>query len=167
MDRAAPPTAHGVFKPVGHVVLSFPTSDDQAAAARALAQHGFGEEAVTAYSDAQMRAQAMADLESASSLATIGQEVNLVKAHLALADEGFHFLVVEAQDDALARRVAEIARPFRAERAQRYGRFVIEELIEHPQDEPQMAESPDRGLDAQTPTGLEAERAWRRRAARG
>ncbi len=42
------------------------------------------------------------------------------------------------------------------------GNFIIEELIEHADDESQVAESPDRGLDAQTPSGLEAERVQRR-----
>lgn len=95
-------------------------------------------------------------------MATIGQEVNLVKAHLALADMGYHFLVVEAADLPIAQRVAEMVRPFKAERAQLYGRFVIEDLIQHPGEEAQVAESPDRGLDAQTPSGLEQERAVRR-----
>jgi hypothetical protein len=36
-------------------------------------------------------------------------------------------------------------------------------VIEHIDDEPQVAESPDRGLDAQTPSGREGERALRRR----
>jgi hypothetical protein len=38
----------------------------------------------------------------------------------------------------MARRVADTAKPFKAERAQHYGHFVIEELIAHVDDEPQV-----------------------------
>ena len=46
-----------------------------------------------------------------------------------------------------------------AERAQLYGRFIIEEMITHAADMPQVKESPDSGLDPQTPSGEEKERA--------
>jgi len=46
---------------------------------------------------------------------------------------------------------------------QHYGNFIIEELID-PGARPQVAESPDRGLDERTPPGEEAARAQRRRA---
>jgi hypothetical protein len=107
--------------------------------------------------------QVDSDLDNAGALAAIGQEVNLVKAHRALAEQGYHFLVVHADDDDQAQRIADTVKGFNAERAQHYGHFIIEELISHPDDEPQVAESPDRGLDAQTPSGFEDERAWRHR----
>jgi hypothetical protein len=163
MDKTDPPTSHGVFKPVGHVVVSFPTADDAAAAAAALRDVGLSGDAVNRYSDKQMIEQGERDMERATSLASLGQELNLVKAHLALARLGYHFLVVKVSDDDEALRVADAVRPHRAERAQHYGSFVIEELIEHPDDEPQVAESPDRGLDAQTPSGFEEERVMRHR----
>lgn len=162
MDKNTPPTSHGVFKPVDHVVISFPSAEHAGKAADALRQHGLDGAALTTYTDREMREQAIGDLGRASAVATIGQEVNLVKARLALADMGYHFLVVEAADRPVAQRIAALARPFGAERAQLYGRFVIEDLIQHADDEPQVAESPDRGLDAQTPSGLEQERALRR-----
>jgi hypothetical protein len=164
MDKQDPPTSHGVFKPVGHVVISFPSADDQAQAAQALGALGLGEGDITRYSAAEMTRQVETDLQRATGLASLGQELNLVKAQGELAALGYHFLVVQASDDEMARRIAETARPFHAERAQHYGNFVIEELIEHADDEPQVAESPDRGLDAQTPSGHEGERAARRRS---
>lgn len=163
MDKTDPPTSHGVFKPVGHVVVSFPTADDATAATAALRELGLRADAVTRYSDDEMTQQAERDAERAGSLASLGQELNLVKAQLALARLGYHFLVVEVDDDEAARRVADTVRPHGAERAQHYGMLLIEELIEHPGDGPQVAESPDRGLDAQTPSGFEEERASRRR----
>jgi hypothetical protein len=163
MDKSEPPNSHGVFKPVGHVVISFPNRADLRGAAQALRGIGLEESALTAYTPEEMQRQARADIAQADNLASIGQDLNLVKAHLVLAEHGYHFLVVQVGNDAQARRVADAAKAHNAERAQHYGNWIIEELIEHPDDEPQVAESPDRGLDAQTPSGLESERVQRHR----
>ena len=40
MDKQNPQTSHGVFKPVDHVVISFPSAEDQASAVQALAGIG-------------------------------------------------------------------------------------------------------------------------------
>lgn len=159
------PVSFGVFKPVGHVVISFPGAEEADAAVQALAGLGVSGGDVHRYTDTQMMAQIDEDLERASPLAAIGQELNLVKAHRALAERGYHFLVVKADDD-LARRVADTVKPLGAERAQLYGSFIIEELIEHSTDLPQVGESPDRRLDAQTPSGDEGERAEMERGGR-
>lgn len=156
----------GVFKPVDHVVLSFPSAEQASGAEQSLAKIGLqGVPAVRRLSDRQMLAQIDRDLSKASSLAAVGQEVNLVKAHRALAERGYHWLVVRAPGRAQALQVAQVAHAHGAERAQHYGNFIIEELID-PGTRPQVAESPDRGLDAQMPSGEEAERARvkRRRA---
>lgn len=149
----------GVFKPVGHVVISFPSAEQSAQAQAALARLGVPAEDIRAYTDRQMLAQIEVDIAQASPLASIGQELNLVLAHKALAERGYHWLIVKAGNDELAVQVAECVRPFGAERAQQYGNFIIIELIEHATDLPQVAESPDRGLDAQTRSGTEAENA--------
>jgi hypothetical protein len=103
-----------------------------------------------------MKRQADIDIEQAGVLAGIGQELNLVKAHRELAEQGHSFLVVKADNDDRTQQVADIARRFNAARAQKYGRLLIEELIDVGSDERQVAESPDRGLDAQTRSGREA-----------
>lgn len=151
----------GVFKPVGHVLISFASAAQRDGAADAMRDAGLGADDSTLrrISDREMVQQADEDLARASPLANLGQELNLVKAQRELALIGYHFLLVRADDDDAARRVAEIAGQHRAERAQHYGQFVVEELIQHPGEEAQVAESPDRGLDAQTPSGTEAERA--------
>jgi hypothetical protein len=149
----------GVFKPVGHVVISFPRAEQADAAHQALQQAGLATGRVMRYTDREMLEHIDEDLANASPLAGVGQELNLVRAHRELAARGYHWLVVHAPDDAQARRVAEAVRPHGAERAQSYGRFVVEELLERPGGLPQVAESPDRGLDAQTPSGEEAEAA--------
>ena len=149
----------GVFKPVDHVVISFPTGEQADAAAQALHKATSGATTVRRLTDREMLSQIEQDLQKASSLAAVGQELNLIKAHRALAERGYHWLVVHASDRDQAAQVAQIARAHGAERAQLYGNFIIEELIEHPDDEPQVAESPDRGLDSGTVSGTEDERA--------
>lgn len=150
----------GVFKPVGYVVISFPTAEDAKETARDLDREiGLHGDSITYMSDREMLSQIDRDLERASSLAGVGQDLNLVKAHQALAEQGYHWLIVKAKNDEQAARIADCAKSHNAERAQHYGHFVIEELISHPTDMPQVAESPDKGLDAQTPSGKEAQRA--------
>ena len=157
----------GVFKPVGHVVISFPDAAAADRAETALATLGLKPGAVRRYSDREMLRQIDADVANASPLASVGQEMNLVLAHRALAERGYHWLVVYASSDEQARSIADTARAHGAERAQHYGHFIIEELIERPGNIPQGAESPDRGLDAQTPSGKEAEVAEMRKTVGG
>jgi methionyl-tRNA formyltransferase len=156
MNPTDRPEAYGVFKPVGHVIVAFPTESDAQAALTALMQEGFDASDIVAYSPAQMKRQADIDIEQAGVLAGIGQELNLVKAHREMAEKGHSFLVVHAPKDAQAQQVADTARRFNATRAQSYGHLVIEELIEVGSGDHQVAESPDRGLDAQTRSGEEA-----------
>ena len=150
------PEAYGVFKPVGHVIVALPTAADAQGARSALLADGFTADEIVAYSPDEMKRQADIDIEQAGVLAGIGQELNLVKSHRDLAEKGYSFLVVRAPKDEEAQRVADIARRFNATRAQSYGRLMIEELIEVGSGEKQVAESPDRGLDAQTRSGREA-----------
>lgn len=147
MNKQEHPTSNGVFMPVGHVVISFPSAQDMSAALEKMHGIGLRDEALTTYTAQEMQAQAEGDIERATGLASLGQDLNLVKSHLKLARAGYHFLVVEAEDDDRVEQVAQIAREHRAERAQSYGRFMIEELIEQPGDTRQVFESPERGLD--------------------
>jgi hypothetical protein len=150
----------GVFKPVGHVVVSFANAALAEGAGKALKDSGLARDAsLRAISDSGMTAQADTDIAQATPLASLGQELNLVKAHRELALLGYHFLVVKADDNEHASRIADVVRKYGAERAQHYGHFIVEELIEHATDTVQYADTPDRGLDARTPSGLESERA--------
>lgn len=141
-------TSFGVFKPVGHVVLSFPSADDAAHARQALGEVDLAPDAIQAVTDDQMLAQVEAELARASPVAAIGVDLNLRRYHGELARRGFHFLVVKADNDEQASRIARIAQRCNAERAQHYGHFIIEELINPDPGRNQVAESPDRGLDA-------------------
>ena len=156
MNTTTPPQAYGVFKPVGQVIVALPTDQDARDAMSALLAAGFAPKDIAFYTPEEMVSQADVDIDQAGVLAGIGQELNLVKAHRELAAQDHSFIVVRAPKDDEARRVADIARRFNASRAQKYGRLVIEELIEVGSGEKQVAESTDRGLDAQTRTGQEA-----------
>ena len=154
MDSTERPDAYGAFKPVGHVIVSFPTQSDMQGALSALLTSGFANDEVIVYSPDQMKRQAETDIEHAGMLASIGQDLNLMKANLDLAERGHSFLVVRATTDEHAQQVADIARRFNATRAQKYGSFLIEELIEVGSGETQVFESADRGLDSQTRLGV-------------
>ena len=151
------PTAYGVFKPVGHVLMSF--ADVAAADAAVLALHvgGFAGADIHRYSPQEMCAQAEHDIANASPLATIGQELNLVKAQLALAQLGAYFVLVGAESGEQVQAATSVAIACHASRAQRYGSLMIEELVPVGHTARQVAESPDRGLDAQTRSGQEGE----------
>ena len=144
------PTTFGVYRPVGHVLLSFPGQALADQAATALLASGFSPQDLVRYTAAQMVAQAEFDIGNATALASLGQDLNLVKAQLAWAQQGQAFVAVRANDDELPKVVA-VAKTCQASRAQRYGLLVVEEMLPVGTDEHQIAESPDRGLDAQTP----------------
>lgn len=99
MDKAHPPENFGVFSPVGHSVLAFRSATDLEAAATALGRAGFAADTLTRYTPQEMAAQADADLRSVSPMASLGQDLNLVKAHRDLACQGCSFLVVVTPDD--------------------------------------------------------------------
>ena len=86
-------------------------------------------------------------------LANIGQELNLVKQQRDLAEQGHPFVSVLAPEDDAARRAADIVARYNADRAQKFGRLIIEELIEPGSGQRQAKESPDTGLDPQTHSG--------------
>ena len=146
MDKQNIPESFGVFKPVGHVVLTFRTADDLQAAEAALSEQGFAASDMVRYTPAEMIAQVDAEVRKASPLAALGQDLNLIKAHRELAHSGCSFLVVHAPEQAHVDKVNAVAHTLKAVAAQRYGRFITEELIEDNGN--QTNESPDTGLDA-------------------
>lgn len=151
MDKQNPPKAYGVFKPVGHVLMAFRAEDDLHAAETALMQQGFAGDDLTAYAPQEMLSQTEEDIHNAGFLATIGQEMNLVKSHRAFAEAGCSFLAVRAPHAEQIKQATEVAKQNHAASAQHYGRFIIEELISSPRGDQQVFESPDRGLDVHVP----------------
>jgi hypothetical protein len=130
MKKEYRPEFLGVFDPVGHVVVSFPPGADVDAAVQRLDGAGFPGGKIQRYSPEEMQAQAGEELQQASPMADFGQELNLVRSHGHLARQGYSFLVVHAPKLEQAQEVAAIVQQFNAHRAQRYGRLIIEEMIE-------------------------------------
>ncbi|HPU50104.1 MAG TPA: hypothetical protein PK359_00985 [Burkholderiaceae bacterium] len=116
-------------------------------AAETLTRSGFAADDLVRYTPEEMSAQADRQIDSASSMASFGQELNLIKAHRTLAEEGCSFLVVPAPSDELAEQAAAVAKSQHAVAAQRYGRFIIEELVERAPGTTQTFESAEKGLD--------------------
>ena len=154
MNNSNSQTAYGVFKPVGHVLASFPTERDARSAVEALKQAGFPN--VAFYPASEVLERAERDIKNSGVLANIGQELNLVKQQRDLAEEGHPFVSVLAPEDDAARRAADIVARYNADRAQKFGRLIIEELIEPGTGQRQAKESPDTGLDPQTRSGNES-----------
>ena len=154
MNNSNSQTAYGVFKPVGHVLASFPSERAARSAVEALKRAGFP--TVAFYSAEEVRRRAERDIANAGVLATIGQELNLVKQQRDLAAKGHPFVSVLAEKDDEARRAGDIVARYNADRAQKYGRLIIEELIEPGTGQRQTKESPDTGLDPQTRSGHES-----------
>ena len=161
MKTGEHPTSFGVFSPVGHVVVSLPQGADVAALRIELDAAGFGPASIQALSATDMLAQADGDLAQASPLAAIGQDLNLVKAQRELALLGHSFLVIEAAGDEQAAAIGPIVERYGASRAQHYGRWVVEELIDVGSESVQVNESADTGLDAQTPSGKQGETSFK------
>ena len=148
MDKTNPPTSFGVFKPVDHVVLALVNAASAQAVADELQLQGFGSDDITRYTPQEMINQVDSNLVTASGLASLGQDLNLVKAHRALGEEGCSFLVVHAPESEQVKRIQAIANRVKAKSAQRYGSLVVEELLDSEIDVRQVFESPDRGLDS-------------------
>jgi len=154
MNNSNSQTAYGVFKPVGHVLASFPTERDARSAVVALQEAGFAD--VAFYPAHEVLERAERDIANSGVLANIGQELNLVKQQRDLAEEGHPFVSVLAEKDDEARRAGDIVARHNADRAQKFGRLIIEELIEPGTGQRQARESPDTGLDPQTRSGHES-----------
>ncbi|MBY0468542.1 MAG: hypothetical protein K2Q07_06150 [Burkholderiaceae bacterium] len=153
MDKLHIPESFGVFKPVGHVVVTLRTAGDLRRAEAALQAQGFDGSEIVRYTPQEMIDQVNAEVERASPLAAIGQDLNLIKAHRELAQAGCSFLVVHAPEQAHVDKVNAVAHRLKAAAAQRYGRFVTEELIDADHGDNQTNESPDTGLDGAVVTG--------------
>jgi hypothetical protein len=82
------------------------------------------------YSLSEMQVQVVAELMDASPLASFGHEIDLIRQHKILAEQGCSFLVVEAPTEALADQVAAMVRDTKPMAAQHYGQFMIKNPTE-------------------------------------
>lgn len=149
MDKSNPPTSFGVFKPVDHVVMAYENAAVAQDVSNQLLAQGFSAVDVVHYTPQEMKNQVDSNLVTASALASLGQDLNLVKAHGALAEQGCSFLVVYAPQAEQVQRIQTIANTMKAKSAQRYGSLIVEELLDADLNQHQVFESPDRGLDVE------------------
>ncbi len=147
MNKADVPRSFGVFKPIGHTLICVLNVDALQRAIVAFRDKGFAASSLIPYTPQEMMARVDADLLSASPLAEIGQDVNLAKAHWDLANSGCSFLVVYAPDEAQQTIVDGVLSVIEPITAQRYGRFIVEELVNAPPGVHQLPESPETGLN--------------------
>ena len=101
MNNSNSQTAYGVFKPVGHVLASFPNERD-GALGRGGAKSG-GRPEVRSTRPRKYSSGPERDIRNSGVLANIGQELNLVKQQRDLAEQGHPFISVLAEEDDAAR----------------------------------------------------------------
>ena len=147
-------SSYGVYKPVGHVLASFPSEQDAREAIDELKEAGFAN--IAFYPARYVLERAERDIANSGVLASIGQELNLVKQQRELARQGHPFVSVLAPEEDEARKAGDIVARHNADRAQKFGSLIIEELIEPGSGQRQAKESPDTGLDSQTRSGRES-----------
>jgi hypothetical protein len=132
LDKQDMPESFGVFKPVNHVVMAFARREDRDAAREALLKDGFGPEELTNFTAQEMLAQTTHQIETASGTSAFGYEIVLAKEHRILAEEGQEWLAVHAPKTEQSDHVAEVAKQHNASIADRYGRLVVEHLLQPP-----------------------------------
>lgn len=146
----SPTRADGVLPPENKVFMAFRSADDLQGAANALLDAGFQQSEMLALTPVQMQRQMRTNIAHAGVLASIGQDLNLLKTHMALASQGHNYLIVLWPKSEHEAQIADVARQYNAARAQKFGRLIIEELVEPGPDAQQHFESTDRGLDQST-----------------
>lgn len=132
MDKHNPPTTFGVFKPVGHTLMAFRSQEQLQLATQALASQGFALTAMVRYSGEEMLRLINDELQGFGPTANFGYELDLLRHHKALAQDGCPFLLVHAPKEAQVERVAALVATLQPMAAQHYGRFLIRDLTEPP-----------------------------------
>ena len=140
----------GVLPPENKVFVAFQSPDDMQGALDALLDRGYQESEMLALTPQQMKRQMETNIAHAGPLASIGQDMNLLKTHLALAEQGHSYLIVLWPKSDHEELITQVAIQHNAVRAQKFGRLIIEELVEPQPGKQQHFESPDRGLDRET-----------------
>lgn len=123
------PTSFGVFKPVGHVMIGLPTQAQLNALVAALGDAAWPMTSMRQFSPRESAAELQAMIDNAGVLANFGYEIKLLSRYRSLTEEGYRWLLVQADDTERAAAVAEIARSCGATLAVHYRTFTEEELI--------------------------------------
>jgi hypothetical protein len=128
-EADALPTSFGVFKPVGYVMMGLPTQAQIDALVSALHSAGWPAPGVRQFAPRESVAELRAMVDNAGPLAGFGYEITLLKRYLALTEEGYRWLLVQADDSERAAAAAALARATGATMAVYYRTLTVEELI--------------------------------------
>ena len=123
------PTSFGVFKPVGHVMVGLPTQVHIDKLVAALLGAGWTDGAVRQFTPSESTAELETMVEHAGAMAGFGYEITMLRRYLALAQQGYRWLLVKVNDSEHAASLATRARSCGAVLAVYYRRFTVEELL--------------------------------------
>lgn len=118
----------GIFYPTGHLVTAFATADLAAQARRALREAGFPDAHLLSV-DAETMAREAAENLHGHGLLSVGASVPTRQKQLDLAQEGCHFLVIYAPEDADHEKALQALAGLPPRYAVKYRRLIIENLI--------------------------------------
>lgn len=119
----------GIFYPTGHVVTGFDQMEDLKKAHAALSAAGFEDEHLLIIDSATMVREAGENLDQKGVLSA-GSSVPTRQKQLELAEQGFHFLIIYAPEDADHERVISLLHGSQVRYAVKYRRLIIENLID-------------------------------------
>ncbi len=123
------PTSFGVFKPVGHVMLGLPTQAQADGVAAALHAAGWPAHTVFHFAPRDSVTELEDAIHNASGLAGFGYEITLLRRYLALAQQGYKWLLVKVDDAEHAAQAAAVAQSGGATLAVHYRTLTVEDLI--------------------------------------
>ena len=119
----------GIFYPTGHVVIGLPDSTSVDKATQALKNAGFEDQHLLGIDANTMVREATKNLAAANLSA--GSALPTRQKQLELAEEGCHFLVIYAPEDADHERAIMALSGLPVRYAVKYRRLVIENLVEN------------------------------------
>jgi hypothetical protein len=128
-EAARLPTSFGVFKPVGHVMTGVPAQAQMDALVSALHGAGWPPSGLRQFSPRESVAELRAMVDNTGPMAGFGYGITLLRRYVALTEEGYQWLLVQADDSERAAAAAALARDCGATVAVHYRRLTVEELI--------------------------------------
>lgn len=129
VSAKALPTSHGVFKPVGHVMVGAPQPAQTQALIQVLHDAGWTHEAVLHFEPGDVIDTLKHMVDDAGPLSGFGSEISLLRRFIALSEEGYRWLLVKADDLETAQAVGRMASEQGATQAVYYRTLTVEELI--------------------------------------
>ena len=126
------PTSFGVFKPVGWVMMGLPTQAMADSLVAALHGAGWSSATVLDFVQSETQDELQAMVDNAGAMAGFGYEITLLRRYVALAKEGYRWLLVKVKSVEHAATAAELAKGCGAALAVHYRTLTVEDLISEP-----------------------------------